>query len=436
MAETGMAGAGTADPGGTDRDPAAPRGAAGGCPFHGESPVSYPMPRACPFDPPPALGALRATGQLERVRLWNGQEAWLATRYEHVRALLSDPRVSADVTKPNFPVHSPGMTLARRKYRTFMSMDPPEHTVQRRMLTAEFALRRIDGMRPLMRSIVETHIDRMLEQGPPVDLIESLALPLPSLMICHLLGVPLEDQAFFQDRAAAIASSKTSPEDAAAATRELCDEYLGALIRRKDAAPGDDVLSRLVVQQMRPGHLGHQELVSLARQLLVAGHETSANTIGMGVLAFLRHPEQRALLDADPGLLGNAVEEILRYVDVAHAGRRRIALADIEIAGCLIRAGDGIIAHNPSADRDGDVFADPDRFDIRRDARGHMAFGFGVHQCLGQPLARAELEAVFGTLFRRIPTLRLAVPVAALGFKDEMFVYGLESLPVTWQAAA
>ncbi|HEY0218966.1 MAG TPA: cytochrome P450 [Afipia sp.] len=404
----------------------------GGCPFHSGEAQTYPMPRGYPLDPPSALSDLRDNQPIARVRLWNGQEVWLATRYDDVRSLLSDPRVSADTTLPDFPGHSPGMSLVRKQYRTFMSMDPPDHTFHRRMLTAEFTVKRIEQMRPRIASIVNDSIDAMLAKGPPAELIEDLALPLPSFMICDLLGVPYEDQEFFQSRAAIIASSKTSAAKAAEVTKELCDGYLGDLIDRKTIDPQDDLLSRVIVAQFRAGHISRQGLISVARQLLVAGHETSANTIGMGVLALLEHPAQLDALKNDPSLLNGAVEEILRYVDVAHAGRRRIAVADIEIAGCTIRAGEGIIAHNPSANRDSRIFDDADRFDIRRDARHHVAFGFGVHQCLGQPLARAELQTVFGTLFNRIPTLRLGVPISELKFKDDMFVYGAESLPVAW----
>ncbi len=219
---------------------------------------------------------------------------------------------------------------------------------------------------------------------------------------------------------------------AAEASKELCEGYIGDLIDRKNADPQDDLLSRVIVAQFRTGNISRQDLISMSRLLLVAGHETSANTMGMGILTLLEHPDQLKALIEEPSLLNSAVEEILRYVDVAHSGRRRTATEDIEIAGQVIRAGEGIIAHNPSANRDVRMFDDADRFDIRRDATGHVAFGYGVHQCLGQPLARAELQTVFGTLFRRIPTLRLAVPMSELTFKDDMFVYGVDSLPVAW----
>ena len=403
-----------------------------GCPVDHAALSAYPMPRECPFDPPPALREMRSGRPLAKVRLWNGQDVWLATRYDDVRAILSDPRVSADSRHEGFPGQSPGMALMRKQYRTFMSMDPPEHGQYRRMLTAEFTVKRIEGWRPRMQQIVDQQIDAILAKGPPSELIEDLVLALPTLMICDLLGIPYEDQEFFQTRAAIIASSRTSASEAMAVSKELCDGYIGDLIDRKNVEPKDDLLSRLVVAQYQTGKISRQDLISMSRLLLVAGHETSANTMGMGILAFLQHPEQLKALQDDPSLLNNAVEEVLRYVDVAHSGRRRTALEDIEIAGETIRAGEGIIAHNPSANRDVLMFSDADTFDIRRNTSGHVAFGFGVHQCLGQPMARAELQTVFGTLFRRIPDVRLAVPFSELKFKDDMFVYGVETLPVTW----
>jgi cytochrome P450 len=406
--------------------------AAAGCPYHAGVVPSYPMVRSCPLDPPPALRELRKVQPIAKVKLWTGQEAWVVTRYDDVRALLSDPRVSADNSRPNYPGASPGMTEVRKKYPSFISMDAPEHPFFRRMLTGEFTLKRIEAMRPRIQSIVDERIDEMLAKGPPADLVEGLTLALPITMICDLLGVPYADQPFFHEKANLIADAKTPPAVSAEAIRELCDDYIGSLIRKKDAEPGEDLLSRLIVNQLRPGHVTKQQLIGIARLLLVAGHETSANTMSLGMLALLEHPDQKQALLEDPSLLNGAVEEILRYVDATHAGRRRTALEDIGIGGVLIRAGDGIICHNPAANRDSAAFEDADRFDIRRDARHHVAFGYGVHQCLGQPLARAELQIVFSTLMRRMPTMRLAAPVSELKFKEDNFVYGVEHLPIAW----
>lgn len=403
-----------------------------GCPFHRQELPYFPVPREAPLAPPAALGALLGESPIARVRLWNGADAWIVTRYDDIRMLLNDPRVSADNTMPGFPGHNPGMLLTRNQYRTFISMDPPEHTAQRRMLTGEFTVKRIEDMKPKIQAILDDLIGKLLAKPPVADFVEDLSLPLASLVICELLGVPYEDHEYFQIRAKKIASHKTTAEEAMIASRELCEGFIGDLIKKKDADPQDDLLSRLVVGSLRTGKLTHEQLVSMTRLVLVAGHETSASTMALGLVTLFKHPDQLEALRADPALAVGAVDEILRFVDVAHLGRRRTATADIEIGGQTIRAGEGIIAYNSSGNRDATIFAGPDQFDIRRDARHHLAFGYGIHQCLGQSLARAELQAVFSTLFQRIPTLRLAVPFEDLKFKEEAFVYGIESLPITW----
>lgn len=401
------------------------------CPFSGAAPA-FVQARSCPFSPPTAYDDWRAEGKLKKVTLWDGSSAWMATRYEDVRKLLADPRVSADARKPGFPGQSATVSTMRQRYRTFIVMDTPEHTPQRRMLTGEFTLKRIEAMRPRVQAMADQLVDQLLEEGPPADFVEDFAFPLTSLVICDLLGVPYEDHAFFQERATILASASSTPEQVAKASRELCDEYIGDLIRRKDLQVRDDLLSRLIVNYMRPGHISFEGLVALGRLLLIAGHETSANTLSVGMLALMQNPDQMEALRADPQLIRPAVEEILRYVDVTHNGRRRVATEDILLGDQLIRAGEGIIAHNPSANRDPAVFADPERFDVRRDAREHVAFGYGVHQCLGQPLARLELTTALSTVLTRMPPLRLATDFERLAFKDDLLVYGVHHLPVTW----
>jgi cytochrome P450 len=409
--------------------------AATACPYLASltgQPLPFPPTREKPLDPPAEYAALRKHPALAKARIWDGSEAWLITRYEDFRAILGDPRFSADITRQGYPMLNAGMKVARGNYRSLISMDAPEHTAHRRMLMGEFTIKRMNAFRPRLQKIVDDLLDKMLAKGGPLDLVEDLALPIPSLAICELLGVPYEDHDFFQSRAHIIASHNTTREQALQATQELCEEYLRGLIRAKDRAPADDILSRLVVNHMREGDLTEQELVSMARLLLIAGHETTANFTAMGILLLLQHPDQLDILRTQPTLLPQAVEEILRYLDITHLGRRRVAIEDVELGGQLIRAGEGVIAMSLSANRDEDAFPAPDTFDIRREARHHVSFGYGVHQCLGQPLARAELQIVFETLFRRIPGLRLAAPAETLQFKHEMFIYGLKSLPVTW----
>ncbi|PXY30865.1 cytochrome P450 [Prauserella flavalba] len=392
----------------------------------------FPMARTsgCPFDPPPAARAKQREGPLVRVRLWDGSTPWLVTRYAEQRALLADPRVSADVSRPGYP--SPAPTTGEGSKISFILMDDPEHARLRRMVTAPFAVRRVRAMRPAVQKIVDDLIDELLAGPKPVDLVEAFALPVPSLVICELLGVPYSDHDFFQDNSKIMIRRDAEPEERTAALGKLA-AYLDELMGAKLAKPRDDLLSGLA-GRVEAGELTRSEAAQMGVLLLIAGHETTANMIALGTLALLEHPDQLARLrDADdPRLVESAVEELLRYLNITHNGRRRVATEDIEIAGRTIKAGEGIILANDIANRDPDVFPDPDRLDLGRDARKHVAFGFGVHQCLGQSLARLELEIVYGTLYRRIPTLRLASDLARIPFKHDGSVYGVYELPVTW----
>ncbi|MGW4129679.1 cytochrome P450 [Amycolatopsis japonica] len=391
---------------------------------------SFPAARAagCPFDPPPVIRSLQEETPLARVRLWDDSTPWLATRYADQRKLLSDPRVSADITRPGYPSPTP----LRGGSISFILMDDPEHARLRRMVTAPFTIKRVEAMRPGVQKIVDDLIDEMLAGPNPADLVTAFALPVPSLVICQLLGVPYADHEFFQDNSNVLINRETGPEAKAAAGAAL-GEYLDTLIGEKLENPGEDLLSGLT-ERIRAGELTRQEAAQMGVLMLIAGHETTANMIALGTLALLEHPDQLTLLREtdDPKLIASGVEELLRYLHITHNGRRRVALEDIEIAGEVIRAGEGIILANDIGNRDPDVFPDPDRLDLRRDSRRHVAFGFGVHQCLGQPLARMELQVVYGTLYRRIPTLRLATDLSEIDFKHDGSVYGVYALPVTW----
>jgi cytochrome P450 len=269
--------------------------------------------------------------------------------------------------------------------------------------------------------------------GPkPVDLVEAFALPMPSLVICELLGVPYSDHGFFQDNSKVIINRHATPQENRAAMGALF-AYLDDLMAKKLALPGDDLLSGLA-ERVKAGELSREDAAQMGILLLIAGHETTANMIALGTLALLQHPDQLTLLreSGDPRLVASAVEELLRYLNIPHNGRRRVALEDIEVAGRTVRAGEGLIMPNDIANRDPDAFPDPDRLDLTREARHHVAFGFGVHQCLGQPLARVELQVVYSTLYKRIPTLALATDLDQIEFKHDGSVYGVYELPVTW----
>ncbi|HEY3750134.1 MAG TPA: cytochrome P450 [Pseudonocardiaceae bacterium] len=394
---------------------------------------AYPMVRGCPFDPPSDLAQLQREAPISKVRIWDGSTPWLISRYEDVRAVLGDPRVSSDIDLPGYPRVSAGIAARPDESKTFVNLDEPAHSAQRRALTSDFRVKKMEELRPRIQSLVDGLIDDLLAGPQPADLVSKFALPLPSMVICELLGVPYEDRTFFHKISNTIISRDSTPEESVKAFDDVL-AYLIDLLDRKDADPVDDVFSHLAVEQMRTGKLSRRELGPMAALLLVAGHETTASMIALGVATLFDHPDQLKELREtdDPALVASAVEELLRYLSIVHAGRRRVALEDLEVGGQLIRKGEGIIASIDIANRDQDAMTDPDHLDIHRGTRDHVAFGYGVHQCLGQPLARIELQVVFGTLFRRIPTLALAVPEDELEFKPEGEVYGMHALPVRW----
>lgn len=398
-----------------------------------KEPPAYPMRKVCPFDPPPTLVDLGHQAPVTRVKLWDGSFPWIVSRHEDVRAMLRDPRVSADCTLPGYPDTTSSASTRRKKIRNFMNMDGEEHATHRRALIAQFTVRRAEALRPRIQEITDGLVDAMLSGPRPVDLVEALALPVPSILISEILGVPYADRTFFQEVTRTIVSHLTTAEEQISAAGELLG-YLRDLVDSKNAHPTDDLISRLVVGSLRTGQMSRDQVATLAMIVLQAGHETTANMISLGTVMLIDNPAQlRALSEADdPGLTERAVEELLRYLTIPHRGRRRVALDDLEIGGQLIRKGEGLIALIDVANRDEAVFPHPDTFDISRGTRQHVAFGFGAHQCLGQSIARVELQVVYRTLFSRIPTLRLAIPAADLAFRTEGTVYGLESLPVSW----
>jgi hypothetical protein len=371
---------------------------------------------------------------VRQVQIWDGTRAWLVTRYADARAVLSDDNFSADPYRPNFPEKSAAYKATVGQDRNLRTLDNPEHDRQKRMVIRDFTVKRVEAIRPAIQDTVDGLIDDMLAGGASADIVTDLAFPVPTQVICELLGVPYTDRDYFGERSNTCLSREASAEEAAAAGNDLYD-YLDELVDRKLREPADDMVSRLAVEQAQNGTLTRSQVVEMARIMLVAGHETTANMIALSTLTLLRHPGQAAEIreSTQPSLIQNAVDELLRYLSVAHTGRRRIAVRDVEIGGQLIRAGEGVIVANNVADRDETMFPDAHELNIhRRNARATLAFGYGIHQCIGQLLSRVELQVVHGTLWRRIPTLRLAVPFDEVRFKDDGSVYGLHALPVTW----
>ncbi|GHG40156.1 cytochrome P450 [Streptomyces hydrogenans] len=395
-----------------------------------EEAVAFPQSRSCPYHPPAAYDPLRHDRPLSRVTLWDGREVWFVTGHPTARALLADQRLSTDSTHPDFPIPTERtQALRSRRRAALLGWDDPEHNVQRRMLIPSFSLKRTDAMRPRIQATVDRLLDAMEAAGPTAELVSAFALPVPSIVICDLLGVPYEDHDFFEEQSRRLLRGPTG-EDIEDALARL-EGYLGDLIDAKRAEPGEGVLDDLVARQAREGGPDREELVQLATILLVAGHETAGNMISLGTYTLLRHPERMAQLRADPSLLPTAVEELLRFLSIAD-GMLRVAREDLEIDGTVIRAGEGVVFSTSLINRDGAVYADPDALDWERTARHHVAFGFGIHQCLGQNLARAELEIALGTLLRRLPGLRLAAPAEEIPFKPGDTIQGMLELPVAW----
>ncbi|GAA2274386.1 cytochrome P450 [Streptomyces ruber] len=397
---------------------------------HLSKPVAFPQSRTCPYHPPAAYDPLRADRPLARVTLYDGRPVWLVSGHAAARSLLADPRLSSDRNRPGFPMTTARFAALRRDRRPILlGVDDPEHHVQRRMLVPSFTLKRAAELRPRIRRVVDERLDAMIEQGPPAELVGAFALPVPSMVICELLGVPYADHEFFEEQSRRLLRGRTAEEMEDARDRFM--EYIEELVDRKQKERGTGVLDDLVHEQLASGALDRTEVALLALILLVAGHETTANMISLGTFTLLRHPERLAELRSDPSLVPAAVDELLRLLSIAD-GMLRVATEDIEVDGTVIRAGDGVVFGTSVINRDEDVYAEPDSLDWHRPARHHVAFGFGIHQCLGQNLARAELEIALPALFERLPGLRLAVPAEDIPFKDGETIQGMLELPVTW----
>jgi hypothetical protein len=395
--------------------------------------MHYPMDRQCPFAPPEEVVKVQAEGAVPRVTIWNGIRPWLFTRFDDVRVVLSDPRFSADKSRPNYPLSSAAALAEVAVPPTLLVMDDPDHSYYRRLVLSEFTVKRSEAARPAVRRVAEGCVDRMLEGPRPGDLVEAVALPIAFSTVCELIAVPFQDRGHFHALTYTMNSMRVTTDEAAAARQEMHD-YLVGLVRAREAKPENDFISRMAVQHVRTGAMTHDVLGAMAVLLLTAGHDTTANMIALGVLALLEHPDQLAALRAsdDPAALTRAADELLRYLTIVQRGIRRIAVEDVDVGGHHVKAGDGVVAAINVANLDPERFATGGNLDLTNDSRDNLAFGFGPHQCLGQALARVELEEAYRAVVRGIPTLRVAVPFDEIRFKTDMAVYGVHELPVEW----
>jgi cytochrome P450 len=385
------------------------------------------------FNPTPELREIRETTGVRTVVNAFGMTVYLVTRHDDIKEVLSDHDRFSNARPPGFVV--PGAPtvsdeeLASARAGNLLGLDPPEHQRLRRMLTPEFTIRRMKRLEPRIVEIVDQQLDAMESAGPPADLVSNFALTIPSLVICELLGVPYDDRDDFQRRSARQLDLSIPISERLDLQRQGRG-YMQSLVERSRQHPGDDILGMLVREH--GAELSDDELIGIASLLLLAGHETTSNMLGLGTLALLRHPDQLAAVRDDPDAVGPAVEELLRWLSIVHSAIPRLTTTDVEIAGVQIPAGDLVFVSLPSGNRDPEFSDSPEVLDIRRGAPGHLAFGHGVHHCLGAPLARMEMRIAFPALLQRFPKLALAEDFADVQFRSFHFIYGLKSLAVKW----
>jgi cytochrome P450 len=365
-----------------------------------------------------------------RVELPDGSLAWLVSGYNEVRQMVVDQRFSRALAV------APGRSLQGTEVfaaGSIMGLDPPEHTRLRRLVASAFTARRVEAMRPRVASIVGELIDALLDQPQPADLVASFSLPLPVQVICEMLGVPAEDVELFHAWSDAILGDWQGDSEQIMVALVALYNYFAALIETRRARPADDLMTALIAARDEGDRLSEEELTTLGCTLLIGGHETTANQLNLSLLVLLDHPAELAKLRADPEMIPAAIEELMRYVRLGGGlPPARMTTEDVQLGGVTIRAGEVVMPLFATANRDPSVFSDPDRFDVSRVPGNHLAFGAGVHHCLGAQLARLELQEAFGGLLSRLPELRLAVPAEELRFKPGMALHSLRELPVRW----
>lgn len=390
--------------------------------------LDFPLRRENPFIPPTAYAAIRGDAPVRRVRLPTGAEAWILTRYEDVRALLGDPTVSSDIRRESFPAMGVGEREAGARSRPFIRTDPPRHTRFRSLFVGEFTPRRIIARRPVVEELVAGLVDGLRAGPRPADLVPQLANAVTTTVVCDLLGVPPGDVEFFRD-VTRVSGARASTADEVSAALGRLFALLAELVAAKRAAPGDDLVSRLVTGPLAEEVVTEQELVSAIAMTVIAGRETTTSMICLGALYLIEHPQLRAELAARPDRWPAAVDELLRLFSVGDSLGLRVLTEERTFSGQSIPADAGVIGLLGAANHDPEVFADPTRIDLDRIGPPHLAFGHGRHSCFGATLARMEIEVALRALFASIPEVTVA---GAVEFRHESATFGVESLPVMW----
>ncbi|MGY1503354.1 cytochrome P450 [Streptomyces sp. QTS52] len=397
--------------------------------------IAFPLMRKCPYTPPEEYAAFRASEEPTPGRLYNGTRVWLVTRYEQVRAILGDERFSSDITNPGYPIYAEAFE-GSRAFPMLFTMDPPQHTVQRKAVIREFTLRRAEDLRAEMQLKADELIDAMVAEGNSADLVEKFAGPFSGTITCWALGMEytdmqtwLADNREVREKAQSVLDTEQVAAEVSLRMMAL-QEYFLRFIEAKEENPGDDPMSRVIAQHVTTGSLSRTELANLCFLIFIAGQTPVQAMLTVGVALLLERPDQVAVVRDDPGSLPGTVDEMMRMVSPLDL-MPRVALEDVEVGGRLIRKGEGVVVTNGGANHDPAEFPDPERLDVRRAARGHLAFGSGVHHCLGANLTRVGLEIAYGTLFRRLPGLRLDAPMDEVydrpGWHPEV-----QRLPVSW----
>ncbi|MCE7082366.1 cytochrome P450 [Streptomyces sp. ST2-7A] len=394
-----------------------------------QSPRGYPFGEAIALDLDPLYGELRREEPVLRVRCPFGEDAWLVTGYADMKKILGDPRFSRAMAAE----HDESRLTPLPIHTSILGMDPPDHTRLRRLLAKVFTTRRVELLHPRIEGEAHRLIDGLVAQGPPGDLMEEFAVPFAGTVVCDLLGVPFEDRERFRGWLDAFSATTVMTEEEIEADTERLHGYIMRLMATRRQQPRDDLISAMVKAGEEEERLSEKELVELASVLLIAGHETVSSQLIDSLYVLFTHPEQLELLRGKRELMPTAIEELLRYVPlISHVTFARYATEDIELSGTLVRAGESVLPAIPSANRDESVFENADLFDPTREHNPHLGFGYGIHRCLGAPLARLELRVALEALLTRLPGMRCAVPTNSLEWKDGMQVRSLLRLPITW----
>ena len=395
--------------------------------------LRFPFPAApVPYDPAPEIRQLTAKCPVTKVTLPNDTTAWLVTGYDQTREVVIDQRYSRTLAyAPGRPVYGVEAMAAG----TLNAMDPPEHSQYRKLVAGAFTDKRIQALRPQVAKIVDNAIDAMLAGPRPADLAHSFSLMVSARVICLLLGVPVADIGKFSKWSNAMFGDWSRPPERIAEAQAAIGGYMAGLIEQKRKAPGDDLISVLTDARDTGGKLTEDELVRFCFVLLAGGYETTANMISLSFAALCQHPAELDRMRADPDLIPAAVEELLRYVDINGSGFvpfSRITREEVSLGGLTIPAGEAVLAWYQAANRDPAAFGDPDQLDLDRPPRAHLGFGAGAHHCLGAQLARIELQEAFRGLLTRLPSLRMAIPMSDLEFREGQSITSIRELPVTW----